>query len=306
MIVESKVPSFGITASWMDANKAFGFDFGIVVFVEGFEDIRFWTKEFIKQGIEVTVKAVSDVSNANGKGTILSSLKDGTISLSNNSLICIDSDYDYLLSKNTDIYKNDFCFQTYSYSIENYLFHPEGITFCCCDAAGYFSGINKKAIEEVLIKWSEYIHDTFVMLLNESEDTSSYNEDIVASLSDLNIDIKYDHERKYKIDEVFLENIASKGLNRENVYLYYQGHAIADKIIPLAKDLVNKLSFMAKDEIIAGCTSRGADFTQLVSEYYNQRQEVEVILRSRDTNPEDQCYTLLKQDISEYKRKYCA
>ena len=123
---------------------------------------------------------------------------------------------------------------------------------------------------------------------------------------DLNLDIEYDHERKYNIDEMFLENIASKGLNRENVYLYYQGHAIADRIIPLAKDLVNKLSFIAKDEIIACCISRGADFTQFVREYFNKRQEVEVILRSRNTYPEDQCYALLKQDISEYKRKYCA
>lgn len=306
MIVESKVPSFGVTASWMDANKAFGFDFGIVAFVEGFDDIRFWTKEFNKQGIEVTVKAVSDVSNANGKGTILSSLKDGTISLSDKSLICIDSDYDYLLSKNKDLYDNDFCFQTYAYSIENYLFYPKGLTYCCCHAAGHYSDINKNILEEAFNEWSKYYHDTFIMSLNDQVDNSPYVEIIIESLSKLNIDNDYGTEIKYEIEQDILENFSSKGLRYENIYLYYQGHAIADKIIPLAKDLVDKISFIAKDIIIKRCEARGVDSGQLVGEYYNKRQEVEIIARSREDFPDEQCYQLLKHDISEYKRKYCS
>ena len=100
----------------------------IDAYVEGFDDIGFWTAAFAEFDLNVFVQAICDKEKANGKDTIIKALTEKRIMMGPKTLIGVDSDYDYLLDKDYlidselehTLYKSDYCFQTYSYAIENY------------------------------------------------------------------------------------------------------------------------------------------------------------------------------------------
>lgn len=97
----------------------------IIVFVESEEDISFWRNvlnEFEKQNIDFQIQT----PNKNGKSKAIEKSNELiNMSVGEYLIVCVDSDYDYLL-QNTQkqsqlINQNKFIFQTYSYSIENLL-----------------------------------------------------------------------------------------------------------------------------------------------------------------------------------------
>ncbi|WP_017631336.1 DUF4435 domain-containing protein [Vibrio sp. 624788] len=80
------------------------------IWVESYADIPFWDGLFHSLGMKkVTVKAIRkhDEAKAFGKDAILSVLKteDDKKVLGEYSLFCVDSDYDYLLNKDHELYQ---------------------------------------------------------------------------------------------------------------------------------------------------------------------------------------------------------
>jgi len=303
MIISEQVPDFGFSTELNEAHEIFGEDLGVIAYVEGYEDVRFWTKEFNKLNLEITAQEISAIDTANGKDTILSAIKKGRISLGRKLLICIDSDYDYLLDNNTDIYSSPFCFQTYTYAIENYYYNPIGLTELCCEAAGVYQGINKNHLELLLIEWSKYIYGFFLHYLSENAPKSSSQlQKIQLSLNELGINPKsYQNITSHNLPDEKLEILSNKGLSSDNVFLYFRGHDLESKMKALAEAFVNQLSNQKKATIES---SQANDTSTLIKEYFNHRKEVETLATTRHEYPINHCYNRLQADIQEYKTNY--
>ncbi len=99
----------------------------IEIFVENEDDVPFWSHVFRQFYIPIRIYPASKDSLARGKEIVLKNLDRAGEFL----LLCVDSDYDYLLGETTERSKqlnnNPFIFQTYTYSIENYKCFPEGL-----------------------------------------------------------------------------------------------------------------------------------------------------------------------------------
>ncbi len=99
----------------------------IEVFVENEDDVPFWKHIFDQFDLHTKVNPASKTSLERGKQAVLKHLDHAGKFL----LLCVDSDYDYLLDGATElsrkIKENPFVFQTYTYSIENYKCFAEGL-----------------------------------------------------------------------------------------------------------------------------------------------------------------------------------
>jgi len=116
----------------------------IQVYVEGYEDIAFWRNVFQpyeSSEIKFSIELPSKNSSAKGKVAALQRSKEINILAHNVGeflIICIDSDYDYLLQGHTDtskmINESKYIFQTYSYSIENLKCYSNSLHGACVSA----------------------------------------------------------------------------------------------------------------------------------------------------------------------------
>jgi hypothetical protein len=245
MLISQKIPNFRFSTELNEAHKVFGQDLGIIAYVEGYEDVRFWGKEFKKFHLDVNVQEISQFNVANGKDSILAAIKDGSIILGITVLICIDSDYDHLLSKNIDIYDSPFCFQTYAYAIENYYYNPIDLTELCYTAACISQMSSDKSLEVLFKHWSNYIYGSFLLYLhtNDSEQKNIIQE----SIAKLNLDTaKYTEPTSHNLSTPQLKNFTDKGLSSDNVFLYFRGHDLEKEVIRLAEAFVKKLSHQKK------------------------------------------------------------
>ena len=111
----------------------------IQVFTESFEDIAFWRAildDFTTSRYQFEITTSSRNTNVRGKHEVLNRELDIlSTGVGIYMIICIDSDYDYLLQYSnpvsTTINKSPYIFQTYVYSIENYMCFAESLHSVC-------------------------------------------------------------------------------------------------------------------------------------------------------------------------------
>lgn len=111
----------------------------IVVYTESYEDCGFWysiLQDFETCEYKFEIKTPSRNSNIKGKQEALCREMDIlSLGVGEYMIICIDSDYDYLLQNTTPISKkineSPYIFQTYVYAIENFMCHAESLHSVC-------------------------------------------------------------------------------------------------------------------------------------------------------------------------------
>lgn len=209
-----------------------------VVLVEDVADKPFWTftlDEIIKDKYEMFPFVNHPTYNTTGKSALIKHYSPFTAS---DFIICIDSDYDYLL-ENTDLIK-PFIFQTYTYSFENYICYPEGIKNVLEKA------IDTEGVEfdfvDYFKRYSEGIYDLLLCSLYSKKlkdgQLSIYNcvkqagfikiEDAERDLNSLISGLKHFVQpflKQYKsLDfENFKKRLENLGLNKETTFLFFQG-----------------------------------------------------------------------------------
>ena len=94
-------------------NKSKGELEQIAVFVENEDDILFWKDIFDKCSLQTKIHLASRTSLERGKSAVLKH------NVGKLLILCVDSDYDYLLQDHTNdsklINSNPYIFQTYTY-----------------------------------------------------------------------------------------------------------------------------------------------------------------------------------------------
>jgi len=191
-------------------------------------------------------------------------------------LICIDSDYNYLLSHNfLDDYK--FVFQTYTYSMENHYCYSKNLTKIAL-------ALTAEIIidfDQFMIEFSKSIFELFVYSvysLSEQDETFSLKEfqqllkienpfdftdngkieiEKLKTIVDAKLEgliLEYD-SKKNEIEELKKE-LQKKNLTSETTYLFVKGHALIDLVKINRPKIINSINrqlknTMSKNEYLA-------------------------------------------------------
>lgn len=297
----SEVPagiSFGITSDFVKARGAFKKGpQEIVVYVEGYKDVSFWKKMFSDVGVLVCPKAYAVDSNANGKDTLIRDIRNGTLKLGEFLLVALDSDYDYLLDNNSDIYSKPYVFQTYSYAIENLMWHPDKLDNICQMAASCTHHLGNTDVKEALLKWSNAVYPAFIALLEQTKVCSDSVANLVLEINTDDIHFDYSKLSYPPIsDTSFAEQLAGKGLNCDTVFLFIQGHDLETRLDKLCRNLVENVSMKMKAELTS---QHGENSGQHIGEYMNSRHlPSELVIN--DPIQCNICVPKIRTDISHY------
>lgn len=304
----------------------------ILVYVESDDDISFWRS--ILNGYQSN-NTIFEINLPNkdhyekGKKNLLKNFKDN---LGPFLIICVDSDYDYLLLDRDEdsklINNNSFIFQTYSYSIENLLCYSDTLNRLCVDCTKV-DNINFE-IKYIINQYSEIIYDLLIWSIyfykiNEPEklsittfcETSKLltNNDIDNHFKD-DLDLLRDKVSK-KLNEInklyknhienrnlFAEELKKYGVNKSNCYLFAQGHLVLENfILMILKPICQKLKSQKIESIKQNC-KHAEHIGNEINSYKKKLIDVEKAILINYKFHDSELYNKIKLDIETYILKY--
>jgi hypothetical protein len=323
----SKLVSPDLIAAY-NAIKPKTFPIKVLVYVESYEDISFWRNilhEYEKDGMKFDIQTPA----RKGKEQAIKS-RDELISLPSGTylIICIDSDYDFLIQGKTPqsklINERKFIFQTYSYSIENLKCFSESLRPLCGQATKHdkeFVDFNlllrdySNIIYDLFI-WSVYFrmnddHQTFtisdfcaVVNLRDKVDVSDHCSEALNHLQN-RVRIKLaalEKDNPIAIKEIreIMEALEKLGVSRDNTYLFMHGHTLKENVV--LKMLRHACSLMVNEKYkeIKSNALHNEQAENDRNQYENQKLRIESVL---DLNTEfKNCflYQKIKEDFDKY------
>lgn len=229
-------------------------------------------------------------------------------------LICIDSDYRYLLQE-ADLDIDHFIFQTYTYSFENHLCVSEGLDTVCKLSCNFDNIIYN--FKQFFEEFSAIIYELFIwhiaLLRNNPVD---FNKDEFCQLINLcHIDNDIQNQSKMLLDElrarvdtkiVELQTIhtgfdlegekqkyLALGVEEKNVYLYIRGHNLFTLCSSIGREVCENILSTEKAKLAGNPASIGA--------LYRARKYFDTVINQNilfSTYPE---ITKIENDITKYK-----
>ena len=293
--------SFSLTSEYIEATSQFSSSTKVVLYVEGFEDISFWNKFFEDIDISVDIKAFAIDNKANGKGTIISSINNGTISLGKYLIVALDSDYDYLVDSYSDIFTNEFVFQTYAYSIENLLWHPQHLNIICQNSINCTQHIDNNSINITVSNWSKAVYPEYLRFIQTGATDDIIFSNIMGSLIPENIGSDFSHISYPPFcDSEFTTSLLEKGLSEDNVYLFVRGHNLETALDSICAYITSK----AIDNVVLDLKSNhGSKAGPFIKEYMNRNTEPKVLVNNSDVKC-GLCAPKIQHDINTYYSKH--
>jgi hypothetical protein len=282
----------------------------VLVYVEGNEDISFWRNILSPYEREISikfeVKPYSKDSLATGKRNLEKIFSQTGKYL----LIALDSDYDYLFPDHSDISQkinsNPYIFQTYSYSIENLKCYAESLHGVCVDT----TFVDKAKIDfvQLLKLYSNIVYDLFIWNLyfyhvnkEKSFTISSFcdvikivkspniNEHGVEALNTLESHVQdklQELQNDFPEDYVKLNDLAnqltSRGLERNNCYLFIHGHTLYDNVILMFMKPICRILKNEKIDEIKRLSKSTQEWDNQLNKYNNDvgKQKIDTIVET--------------------------
>lgn len=228
----------------------------VYVYVESEEDVPFWKYIFNLYKIDTNVSIASKTDLTRGKQKVLEYAEDAGKYL----ILCVDSDYDYLMngdSKVSNTIKNNpYIFQTYTYSIENYMCYASGLHPMMVDASlvdeqifdyeSFLAGYSKIIYELFVcsfILYRQFANDMIacpmtisdfcdvIKIPNQIAATKQGRDELAELQKRVELKIGSLPQIGTKLIEESKELLASMGLVSENTYLFIQGHTLFDNVV---------------------------------------------------------------------------
>lgn len=306
----------------------------ILVFVEDDDDVVFWKllfKQYENQKIVFKVRTPCHDSFEHSKKQVLERIKRWNGLCGKFFVGCVDSDYDYLADETTKrstlICNNPFIFQTYTYSIENYLCYAESL----CDIVlkivrkdidlPDFESLLKEISNSVypLLLWSVLFYtdenpDSFapkditrIIRLPGRINPDEYDavkQRIQENAISKENELKRDHSHLCLKIEEFARELEKKGLTRENAYLFLKGHTLFNSlIVPLLSSIVTSVQTERFEEISSKAKS-SEERQNRINKLRNESGDVTSVVKQglfHNTNYTD-CflYKKIEEDIKKY------
>ncbi len=287
-----------------------------VVHLEGDADKIFWKPFFDRFLPEDSFRFLPYSKNENGNDTsgCEQCLKFKPY-LNRNFIICIDSDYRYLLGE-PDLDADHFVFQTYTYSIENHICHCEGLDDVCKSSCKFDNTIYD--FKAFLENYSRIIYNLFIWHIALFRDNpTAFDKDEFCSIINLvAIDRDVQNQSKVLMEELehkindkinFLEasfpdfdlnaeknKYKKLGVTEENVYLYIRGHNLYSLCVSLGKKVCDEILNLEKAKLTdpkhVGKLYNSCEdfnkviFTNILFGVYPEMQKMEEDLKRYKTN----------------------
>jgi hypothetical protein len=296
----------------------------IIAYVENEPDVPFWRKVFkqFASDLKVNIKPGVHGSSERGKQTLLKFKE----RLGKELLLCLDSDYDYLLQNHTEdsrvINNNEFIFQTYTYSVENYRCFSENLDHVCEETSHSLNDLFD--FEEFNKAFSKIIYKPLLYsVLCHKMDSGNLSSKKLGKLISVELtdEILFDMSKAFqkleieageKVEELkneinvedfdkFSQEAEQLGLNEENAYLFVSGHAIYDKV---AFKLVEFVTKKLRNQKVEEFKQTETDLKKKRSEYYNQISEPKQVLKSSYDFWSCELMNKIEEDILNYYKKY--
>ena len=296
------------------------------VFVEGYEDVAFWRgifDHFVNPYLRFEISVPTREDLPKGKKVLINSADKACETL----LLCMDSDFDYLLSDDDEqsrlITEHPFMFHTYAYASENYLCYAPSLHNVCVKATKNDTRIF--SFERFLADYSRTIHPLFLWYVYSA---SCHTENIFP-LADFKASVKLNYldipnngqgtiewlarqvaRREQSLREQYPEMAAKmaefdkylrrKGVEPELTYLFMHGHTLMDNVVMvILNDVCEKLRQMSIAKIV--CSSKqGIALKNEMSNYKNTLRSIRDVLLDNDNYTSCPLYKLLKADIQSY------
>lgn len=196
-----------------------------------------------------TIVKGKEIVEARGKARIIGL----SSSLNENHIGCVDSDYDWLLSEQTQdgktISSNKYLLQTYAYSIESFMCQADTLADFCCnnteetvefDFSGYMARLSKMVY--LLLVWSVYLYGKG----NTAFSPTAWRKILVNAEKDVELSLAIVKSRVQTIteeldgsygtevadrDKMKLVLKDKKEVTEDNAYLYVHGHDLFDHLV---------------------------------------------------------------------------
>jgi hypothetical protein len=311
----------------------------IVVYVEAEEDIAFWRNILhpyqAAHKVKFEIKLPSNTSLNKGKNAVLANV---TGEIGTSLLLCVDSDYDYLLEKYyipldkkaiaDRIKQSKYIFQTYSYSIENLKCYADSLHGVCVtttlndtekiDFNAFFEAYS--ILVYPLLLWNLLFYSkgedehfsitSFCELIKiiGTIDIENQGKNVLQGIES-NVNEKLKELTTvfptYEREAVLLgESLKIEGLNQKNAYLFVQGHTICDNV---ALMLLKPICRMLKTEWLNEINERAKDSNEKTTNigYYEKRVgkvDTEVVKILANNTKFENCflYKKITNDIEDF------
>ena len=239
----------------------------VKVFVEGYEDVAFWRgifDHFINPYLRFEISVPTREDLPKGKKVLINNADNASELM----LLCMDSDFDYLFEGATETARivNDapFLFHTYAYATENYLCYAPSLHNVCVKATKNDTRIF--SFERFMADYSRTIYPLFLwyaysaQLSHESVFTLAefrsavrlgyvdirHNGEYTLSWLQRNVERRCEALNRDNPDmgdrlDSLAKKLESRGVTRDNCYLYMHGHTLMDNVVmPLLTSVCDK------------------------------------------------------------------
>jgi len=305
----------------------------VKVFVEGHEDVAFWydiLEEYEAQkNIKFDITPFSrDNSIAQGKSEVLKWANNTGKEL----ILCVDSDYDYLLPNHSDssikIKSNQYIFQTYAYSIENLKCYREKLHKVCIPSTN--NSKQKINLSELLKLYSNIIYPILLWSLYfaSKKDITTFtitdfsnlvkvleNPDISnqceATIRDLEqkvqtkiVELEQTHSSDIQQVETLSQQLRELDLNKDTAYLFMKRHTLFDDVVlRILRKLVEILR-KEKEKEISDNAQHPTEKENQINHYNNKCKNVEDVLATNTDFKPCFLYQKIKQDLDLYIQNF--
>ncbi len=212
-----------------------------VVLVEGKSDEPFW-KHVLEQAIPQRFKIYAYVNFPTPDSSGKTALTTHYLPYASRDLVfCLDSDYDYLLGNQH--LQRPFVFQTYVYSVENFLCYAPSLTQIL--VIGTRTEQATFDFEHFFSRYSECVYgwllcQLYTKLTNQTEQETppvisaiTNPDDNLIQLAqqvDDQIGLQFAVFKQSAEFENFTRQLINLGLNNQNAYLFIRGHDLLEKV----------------------------------------------------------------------------
>ena len=296
------------------------------VFVEGYEDVAFWRgifDHFVNPYLRFEISVPTREDLPKGKKVLINNASNASETL----LLCMDSDFDYLLSEDDEqsrlIAENPFMFHTYAYATENYLCYAPSLHNVCVKATKNDTRIF--SFEKFMADYSRTIYPLFIWYVY----SASRHTENVFPLSDFKASVKLNYldipnngqntidwlarqvaRREQSLKEQYPEMAAEmprfadylriKGVEPELTYLFMHGHTLMDNVVMvILSDVCEKLRQMSIARIVAS-SKEGIALKNEMSNYKNTIRSIRDVLLDNENYTSCPLYKMLQRDIQSY------
>lgn len=298
----------------------------VKVYVEGYEDVAFWRGIFDHfhnpyLRFEISVPDRGDLPK--GKKVLLGMIPRSSQEL----LLCVDSDFDFLFSGRTEqsaqVNGSKFMFHTYAYATENYLCYAPSLHNVCVKATKndtrifdferfmheysctifplfvWYAFSAQRSSENVfpLIDFKQSVRLGYLDLENNGEKTLDWLRRNVSKRERL---LEQRNAKMIAPMREFEGQLRERGLTPENAYLFMHGHTLMDNVVLV---LLNSVCEKLRQISIARITSsekRGVALKNEMSNYTNSLRSIRDVLLDNENYTRCPLYKRLQLDIERY------